>query len=212
MARSELRLRHKAAASVRAASVHVALHDRVVHGLLSRKKLLHHGWIEPGNTAAGEALTRILRQHAAASACKAAVGHVATVCGVFGRLVVVDGLVAASKAHSVRVMLLDLLGDQADLGARVALVVVAVDRLAIEGLTNRLDVLLQTLIGEEAPRLRGRRRAARSRAGAKGDVGRQLKLLVRQRLLLKELVVQGGVFSLLGGLLDLTGGHLSRSA
>ena len=50
------------------------------------------------------------------------------------------------------------------------------------------------------------------RAGAKGDVGRQLKLLVRQRLFLKELVVPGGVFSLLGSLLNLTGGHLRRSA
>ena len=212
LARGKFGRRHKATARTGAASVHAALHDRVVHGLLSREKLLHRGRIEPGNTAAGEALTRVLRQHATASACKAAVGHVATVGSVFGRLVVVDGLVASSKAHSVRVMLLNLLGDQADLGARVALVVIAVDRLAIEGLTDRLDVFLQAFIGEEATRLCGCRRGALRRAGAKGDVGRQLKLLVWQRLLLKELVVFGGVLGLIGGLLDLTGGHLSRSA
>jgi hypothetical protein len=109
-------------------------------------------------------------------------------------------------------MLLDLLGDQADLGARVALVVKAVDCLAIKGLTNRLNVLLQTLVREETTRLRGCRRGALRRASAKGDVGRQLKLLVRQRLLLKELVVPGSVFSLPSGLIDLTGSHLSRSA
>ena len=152
-ARSKFSLGHKAANGVGTASVYIALYEGIVHGLLGSKKLLYRGWIKAGNTAAGEALTRVLWQYAAASACKAAVGHVATVGSIFGRLVVIDGLVAGSKAHSIRVVLLDLLGDQADLGARITLVVVAVDCLAIKRLANSLDVFLQTFVGEETTRL-----------------------------------------------------------
>ena len=128
--------------------------------------------------------------------------------GVGGGLRVVDGLVAPGEADSLGVLLLDLLRHQADLGAGVALVVVAVDRLAVVRLADVLDVLLQPPVGEEAAGLRGGGRRAGERAGAFGDVREELRRLERIRLLLQELVVEGGVLRLLRLLLRLASGEL----
>ena len=179
--------------------------------MLRCKDLLHHGGIKPGNAATREALTCVLRHYAAASACESTIGHVTTVGGIFSRLVVINGLVAASKAHGIWMALLDLLGDKADLSTRIALVIVAVDGLTVECLTDCLDVFLQTLVGEEATRLRGCRRGARRRTGTKGDVTRQIKLLVWQRLGLKEFIVPCSIFSLLSSLLDTASRQLGTS-
>ena len=50
----------------------------------------------------------------------------------------------------MRLVVFDLLGDQANLGARVALVVKAVDDLTVEKLSNRLDVFLHALVGHRS--------------------------------------------------------------
>ena len=132
--------------------------------------------------------------------------------GVVGGLGVVHGLVATRETHGLRVMLLDLLRQQTDLGAVVALVVVAVDRLAVVRLADRLDVLFQPFVGQEAARLRRGRGRTGERARALGDIREELRRLERIRLLLQELVVEGGVLRLLRLLLLLTGSKLGLSA
>ena len=90
-------------------------------------------------------------------------------------------------------ILRDFLRDEADLRAGVALVVVAVNVLAVVGLADLLDVLLQALVREEAAAaLRGAGSGvARQRARAGRNVRQELSNLEGIRLLLLELVVEG---------------------
>ena len=85
--------------------------------------------------------------------------------GVLSGLLIVDGLIAASQAHRLGVVLLNVLRQEADLGVLVALVVVAVNRLAVVRFANLLDVLFETLVREESA-------AARCGGGAAGGVAR----------------------------------------
>ena len=161
--------------------------------------------VEAGHAAVSEAPVGVSSAH------QTAARGPAMALGVVGRLGVVHGLIAAREAHGLGVALLDLLRQQADLGAVVALVVVAVDRLPVVRLTDGLDVLLQPLVGEEAARLRRGRGRARQRAGALRDVREELGRLERIGLLLQKLVVESLILRLLGLLLLLTGGKLGLS-
>ena len=107
--------------------------------------------------------------------------------------------------------LLDVLRHEADLRARVALVVEAVNGLAIVGLADLLDVFLEALVREEpaAARRGGGGSIARQRPGALGDVRKELGHLEGVRLTLLKLIVEGLLACLLGLLLGLTSGHLS---
>ena len=106
---------------------------------------------------------------------------------------------------------LDFLSDKTHLGAIVALVVVRVDRLTVEGLTDRLDVLLHANVGEQTTRGDGSLRRTRERTGAGRNVREELRSLERKRLLLQELVVESLQASLSGLLLGLTRSQLSLS-
>ena len=68
------------------------------------------------------------------------------------RLVVVNSLHAASKTNGMRLVVFNLLSNQANLSARVALIVKAMDDLTIKELSNRLDVFLHALVGENCSR------------------------------------------------------------
>ena len=115
-------------------------------------------------------------------------------------------------ANGFGVLLLDLLGQKADLSAVFAIIAVAIDRLAIVGLTDGPDVLLQAFVGAEAAGGGAGRGRARKRARALRDVRQELGDLERIALLLQELIIHGGLASLLRLLLDLTGGKLRLSA
>ena len=128
--------------------------QRCVHALIGGQDLLHQPRVEADSTAIEVALTSIHRHNAAAH-CRATCGEVSAIGGIVSGLVVAHSLVAASQTNSLRMMLLDFLSDQADLGLRLTLEVVAVDRLAVEGLTNRLDVFLKALVREAAHGLIG---------------------------------------------------------
>ena len=186
-----LRLGHPPEAAVGAASAARRTGDAAVEALLGLQHLVGQSRVESGATAEGEvpALRRVV-----------------------GRLPVVDRLVATRETHGLRVMLLDLLRQQTDLGAVVALVVVAVDRLAVVRLADRLDVLFQPFVGEEAARLRRGRGRTGKRARSFGDIREELRRLERIRLLLQELVVEGGVLRLLRLLLRLASGELRLRA
>src|SRR5258708_23451574 len=70
-----------------------------------------------------------------------------------GGAAVVDALEPASREivdHGARLALFDVLLNQSDLMARIALVAIAEDGLAIEQLAHRLDVIFGALIGAEA--------------------------------------------------------------
>src|ERR1043166_8952121 len=103
-----------------------------------------------------------------------------------GGLVVVHRTIAASKPHGVRMPALNLLGAQAHARGRIALVAEGDDILAVEGLADRTDILLQALVGEQAARLRGGGGRARKRSRSLGDVGQELRRLERVGLLLEE--------------------------
>ena len=94
--------------------------------------------IEACHSSAHEACIHWLTAH----------GKVPTARGPRRRLAVVNSLHASSKANGMRLVVFNLLGDQANLGARVALVVEAMDDLAIKELANLLDVFLHALVGE----------------------------------------------------------------
>ena len=104
----------------------------------------------------------------------------------------------------------DVLRHEADLRARITLVIKAVDWLTIVGLADLLDVFFEALVGEKsaAARRGGRRRVARHRTGALGDVREELGHLKGIGLLLLGLIVEGLQPGLLGLLLRLTGTHL----
>ena len=76
--------------------------------------------------------------------------------GISG-LVIVNSLIATRQANSLWVLLLNILRHQADPRGGLALVAVTHNVLAIIRLTNRLNVILEPLIGEERRRLRGGR-------------------------------------------------------
>ena len=97
----------------------------------------------------------MLRHDAATHAGNTASSEVAAVSGIISRLVIADSLVAARQTNSFWMLLFNFLRNQANFGLRVALEVVAVDVLAIEGLTNKLDVLLQALVRKAAKGLTG---------------------------------------------------------
>ena len=113
--------------------------------------------------------------------------------GVVRRVAVVHRQVAILLADGLRMILRDFLRDEADLRAGVALVVVAVNVLAVVGLADLLDVLLQALVREEAAAaLRGAGSGvAGQRARAGRNVRQELSNLEGIRLLLLELVVEG---------------------
>ena len=77
---------------------------------------------------------------------KPAAGKVPTLGGVFSGLAVINSAVSTGKANSARVMLLNVLSNQADLRCRLALVPIPNDILAVEGLADLLDVVLQAAV------------------------------------------------------------------
>ena len=76
----------------------------------------------------------------------------------------------------------NLLRHQSELRAIFALHAIAVNLLPVERLANRLDVFLQPTIGKR--RLRGLCGRTGQRARAHGDVAKELRLLIREALLL----------------------------
>ena len=110
-------------------------------------------------------------------------------------------------------VLLDILRDQTNPRAGFALVLIPHDVLAIERLTNLLDIILQAAVGEERLRRGGRGIGGRTRQrpSAHGDVCQELRDLERVALLLQKLVVQRRVLSLLRLLLDSAGTKLRLS-
>ena len=85
-------------------------------------------------------------------ASKPATGKVPTVGGVFSGLAVINSTVPAGKANRARVVLFNVLSNQADLRCRLALVPIPNDILAVEGLADLLDVVLQAAVGERQHR------------------------------------------------------------
>ena len=105
-------------------------------------------------------------------------------------------------------ILLDVLGHEADLRRVITLVVVLVDRLAIERLADRRNILLEAAIREQTARLVGRCGRSGQCASAFRDAGKELRNLERIGLLLEELVVERRETGLLRCLLCLTSGKL----
>ena len=75
-------------------------------------------------------------------------GKMATLGSRRGCLGIVNSLHAVDIANSMRLVAFNLLSDQANLGARVALVVEAMDDLSVKKLADWLDVFLHALVGE----------------------------------------------------------------
>ena len=85
---------------------------------------------------------------------------------------------------------------------------VAVDRLAVECFANRLLVVLQALVGEEAARLLGSCGAPAQGTSSFCDIRQKLIDLERIRLLLLELVIKRGILRLLCLLFERPGAQL----
>ena len=128
----------------------------------------------------------------------------ATFGSVVSGLVVIDGTIPTSQAHGFGVMLFNILRDQTNPRAGLALVLVPHDVLAIEGLTDLLDIILQAAVRKERLRRGGAGICGRTRqrASAHGDIRQELRDLERIALLLQELVVIRRVLCLLRLLLD----------
>ena len=114
----------------------------------------------------------------------------ATLCRVFGRRVVIYRAVAVGFPHRLGVVPLDFLCRQPDPHAGIAAIPKFDDVLAVEGLTDLLDVFLQPFVGEKRRGLRRSGRRPGQRSGPLRDIRKELCLLIRMALLLKELVVE----------------------
>src|SRR5690348_6233006 len=93
---------------------------------------------------------------------------------LLGGLSVIDDLEPASESNGFRVLLLHVLSNETDVRARVSVHLVRVDRLAIVGLTDFLDIVLQALVGEESARLSSSSRRARKTTCPLGNVRQEL--------------------------------------
>ena len=133
-------------------------------------------------------------------------------CRVLRGPVVIDSLVAARKANGIRMMLLDILRNEADLlRTLVALVAEFDDLLTVVGPADVFDVFLKPLVRKERRGLRSGRGRAGQCARALGNVGQELRRLERIRLLLEELVVERRLPRLLRLLLQRAGANLCLS-
>ena len=179
-----IRARRAGADARRASTARARIH-RLMRGEQrgQRRRVIRHA-------TARVALTSVVVRHGAAQRAR--------------RAVVVDGLEAARKTDGLGLRLLDILRGQADLCVRRALVVEADDLETVLGVADRLDVLLEPLVGEERLRRRGAARGARAGKSTRAlcDVGEELRDLKRVALLLQKLVVDGGVLRLTGLLRD----------
>ena len=162
-----------------------------------------------GHTTFGKPFASTLR-HNATTHRRATIGEVPTMRCILSSTVVIHSLVAASKTDSLRMLALNVLRNQTNLSAALPLVVVAVDRLPIEGLANLMDILLEALVRKERGRLRRCRRRARIGASPHGNVGKELRHLERVALLLEELIIEGRVLRLLRLLFLRSGSQLRR--
>ena len=131
-------------------------------------------------------------------------------------IMVIDSQVAIIiNANAGLLLFGGFLRNKADLSrfVLIVLVVVAIDRLAIEQLTDRLDVFLQASVRtEESAALRLGRGVARQSTSSLGNVCQELGRLEGIALLLLELLILGGILGLLCLLRQSTSRNLSLRA
>ena len=127
---------------------------------------------------------------------------------VLSRSVVIYGLVTLRRTNRFGVMLLNILRDKTDACSRFVLIAEFNDLLTVKGLTNRLNSFLEAFVRKERHRLGSLGGRTRQRTSTHGDVRQELGLLIREALLLEELVVKRSLTSLLGLLTHSTSAKL----
>jgi hypothetical protein len=122
-------------------SEYPSTHQPAVHALNGRLICWHFGLNKP-RLFCNRTSPLIPLAHAG----QPTTGKVPTVGGVFSGLAVINSAVPAGKANRIRVVLFNVLSNQADLCCRLALVPIPNDILTVEGLTDLLNVVLQAAV------------------------------------------------------------------